>query len=370
MTASAATLKQDLTASVQARQPLQPDPVQLARAYKRLSGWRLLVLVLLGTAILGALLTDFTTGSSGLELPTLLHTLLAPDATEPALRVIVWNIRLPYALMAVIVGLALGLAGAEMQTVLANPLASPFTLGLSSAAAFGAALAIVLDWSLPGIPAAWAVPANAFVFAMASALLLDLVARWGGMSTTGVVLFGIALVFSFNALVALLQFIATAEALQGLVFWTMGSLSRATWPKVMALAMALALVLPFSMRNAWRLTALRLGEDRAASFGVDVRRLRLGALLRISLLAALSVAFVGSIGFIGLVAPHIARRLVGDDHRFYLPASALTGALVLSLASVASKSLVPDVIVPVGIVTSLVGIPFFLAIVLKTRGRA
>jgi iron complex transport system permease protein len=167
-----------------------------------------------------------------------------------------------------------------------------------------------------------------------------------------VVLFGIALVFSFNALVSLLQFVATAEALQGLVFWTMGSLSRATWPKVAGLAAALALVLPFSLSNAWRLTALRLG-----------------ALLRISLLAALSVAFVGSIGFIGLVAPHIARRMVGDDHRFYLPAAALTGALVLSLASVASKTLIPGVIIPVGIVTSLVGIPFFLAIVLRTRGR-
>lgn len=367
MTSPTAALPQGQTASAQAQR--QAESLHLARAYKRLSSWRLLVLALLGAVILGALLIDFTTGPSGIELPTLLHTLLAPDAAPPALRVIVWNIRLPYALMAVAVGLALGLAGAEMQTVLANPLASPFTLGLSSAAAFGAALAIVLDWSLPGIPTAWAVPANAFVFAMASALLLDLVARWGGMSTTGVVLFGIALVFSFNALVALLQFIATAEALQGLVFWTMGSLSRATWPKVIALTLALALVLPFSMHNAWRLTALRLGEDRAASFGVDVRRLRLGALLRISLLAALSVAFVGSIGFIGLVAPHIARRLVGDDHRFYLPASALTGALVLSLASVASKSLVPDVIVPVGIVTSLVGIPFFLAIVLRTRGR-
>jgi iron complex transport system permease protein len=341
----------------------------LARGYRRLGMLRLLVLALLATAIVGSLLLDFTTGPSGLALDQLIATLAHADHAPPALRVIVWDIRLPYALMAVAVGLALGLAGAEMQTVLANPLASPFTLGLSSAAAFGAALAIVLDWGLPGLPSAWAVPANAFVFAMASALLLDLVARWGGMSASGVVLFGIALVFSFNALVSLLQFVATAEALQGLVFWTMGSLSRATWPKVAGLTAALALVLPFSLRNAWRLTALRLGEDRAASFGVDVRRLRLGALLRISLLAALSVAFVGSIGFIGLVAPHIARRLVGDDHRFYLPAAALTGALVLSLASVASKTLIPGVIIPVGIVTSLVGIPFFLAIVLRTRGR-
>lgn len=337
----------------------------LARGYRRLTAMRVLVLALLAAAIVGALLLDFTTGPSGLALDQLIATLGHADQAPPALRVIVWDIRLPYALMAVAVGLSLGLAGAEMQTVLANPLASPFTLGLSSAAAFGAALAIVLDWSLPGVPTAWAVPANAFLFAMASALLLDLVARWGGMSASGVVLFGIALVFSFNALVSLLQFVATAEALQGLVFWTMGSLSRATWPKVAGLA----LVLPFSLLNAWRLTALRLGEDRAASFGVDVRRLRLGALLHISLLAALSVAFVGSIGFIGLVAPHIARRMVGDDHRFYLPAAALIGALVLSLASVASKTLIPGVIIPVGIVTSLVGIPFFLAIVLRTRGR-
>ncbi|ADX48388.1 transport system permease protein [Paracidovorax avenae ATCC 19860] len=352
--------------------PSRPATPQtpLQQAYRRLAGLRLLVLAALAAGIAAALLLDFTTGPSGLSLAQLGETLLDAAHATPALRVIVWDIRMPYALMAVAVGLALGLAGAEMQTVLANPLASPFTLGLSSAAAFGAALAIVLDWSLPGIPAAWAVPANAFLFAMASALLLDLVARWGGMSATGVVLFGIALVFSFNALVSLLQFVATAEALQGLVFWTMGSLSRATWPKLAVLALALAAVVPFSLANAWRLTALRLGEDRAASFGVDVRRLRLGALLRISLLAALSVAFVGSIGFIGLVAPHIARRLVGDDHRFYLPAAALTGALVLSLASVASKTLIGGVVIPVGIVTSLVGIPFFLAIVLRTRGRA
>lgn len=350
--------------------PATAPHTPLQQAYRRLAGLRLLVLAALVTGIAVALLLDFTTGPSGLTLAQLRDTLLDAAHAPPALRVIVWDIRMPYALMAVAVGLALGLAGAEMQTVLANPLASPFTLGLSSAAAFGAALAIVLDWSVPGVPAAWAVPANAFLFAMASALLLDLVARWGGMSATGVVLFGIALVFSFNALVSLLQFVATAEALQGLVFWTMGSLSRATWPKLAALAVALAVVVPFSLANAWRLTALRLGEDRAASFGVDVRRLRLGALLRISLLAALSVAFVGSIGFIGLVAPHIARRLVGDDHRFYLPAAALTGALVLSLASIASKTLINGVVIPVGIVTSLVGIPFFLAIVLRTRGRA
>lgn len=346
-----------------------PTP-DAGQAYRHWMRWRLGVLALLAAGIVLSMMLDFTTGPSGMGLHDVWSALIDAPDTAPSIHVIVWDIRMPESLMAVCVGLALGLAGAEMQTVLANPLASPYTLGISSAAAFGAALAIVLGWSLPGVPAAWGIPANAFVFAMASALLLDAVARWGGMSAAGVVLFGIALVFSFNALVSLLQFVATAEALQGLVFWTMGSLSRASWPKLGGLALALAVTLPFSLRNAWRLTALRLGEDRAASFGVDVLRLRLGALLRISLLAALSVAFVGSIGFIGLVAPHIARRVMGDDHRFYLPASALIGACVLSLASIASKNLIPGVMIPVGIVTSLVGIPFFLAIVLRTRGRA
>ena len=121
--------------------------------------------------------------------------------------------------------------------------------------------------------------------------------------------------------------------------------------------------------NAWKLTALRLGEDRAMSFGINVRRLRLTTLLRISIISALAVAFVGPIGFIGLVAPHIARMTFGEDHRFYLPASALIGALVLSIASLVSKNLLSGVIIPVGIVTSLVGIPFFVSIILRHRGR-
>ncbi|MDC6134663.1 iron chelate uptake ABC transporter family permease subunit, partial [Burkholderia gladioli] len=131
-----------------------------------------------------------------------------------------------------VVGAALGLSGAEMQTILNNPLASPYTLGVSAAAAFGASLAIVLDLTLPHIPQTWLISANAFVFAFGSAMLLDLVARWRGMSTAGVVLMGIALVFSFHALVELMQFVASADALQGLVFWTLGSLARADWQKV------------------------------------------------------------------------------------------------------------------------------------------
>jgi len=336
-------------------------------AYRHILRRRAGLIALLLAAIFIALLIDFTIGPTGLPWRELWRTLSAPEAADATYRVIVWDIRLPSALMAALVGMALGLAGAEMQTILNNPLASPYTLGVSSAAALGASLAIVLQFGIPGVPSGWLIGGNAFVFAIVAALLLDTVARWSGMNTSGVVLFGIAMVFTFNALVSLVQFLASAEALQSLVFWTMGSLARSSWTSVGVMVTAIVLTLPVAMRQSWKLTALRLGEDRAASFGVDVRRVRVAALARVSLLSALAVAFVGTIGFIGLVAPHIARRLFGEDHRFYLPGSALVGALILSLASVVSKNLVPDVVVPVGIVTALVGIPFFVAVVLRRQ---
>ncbi|CAI1554932.1 FecCD family ABC transporter permease [Serratia plymuthica] len=343
--------------------------VNVMGRYQHILRHRLLMMGVLALAIVGSLLLDFTMGPSGLSLSSLWQTLIDPAAADAGTRVIVWDIRLPYALMAVVVGFALGLAGAEMQTILNNPLASPFTLGVSSAAAFGAALAIVLGIGVPGIPDQWFISANAFVFALFAALMLDGITRWTRVATSGVVLFGIALVFTFNALVSMMQFIASEDTLQGLVFWTMGSLARASWDKLGILLGVFAVLLPLSMMSSWKLTALRLGEDRAVSFGIDVRRLRLTTLLRISILSALAVAFVGPIGFIGLVAPHIARMIFGEDHRFYLPASALIGALVLSMASVASKNLIPGIIIPVGIVTSLVGVPFFLSIILRHRGN-
>ncbi|EPJ3744480.1 FecCD family ABC transporter permease [Proteus mirabilis] len=325
--------------------------------------------MILGGVLCSVLILDFTLGPSGLSLTELWNTLISPETADAGTRVIVWDIRLPYSLMAVVVGMSLGLAGAEMQTILNNPLASPFTLGVSSAAAFGAALAIVLGIGIPGVPAQWFISVNAFIFALLATLLLDFISRWMRVSTSGIILFGIALVFTFNAAVSIMQFIANEDTLQGLVFWTMGSLNRASWDKLYILLVVLVIIFPLSLMNAWKLTALRLGEDRAMSFGINVRRLRLTTLLRISIISALAVAFVGPIGFIGLVAPHIARMTFGEDHRFYLPASALIGALVLSIASLVSKNLLSGVIIPVGIVTSLVGIPFFVSIIFRHRGR-
>ncbi|MDI4660167.1 MULTISPECIES: iron ABC transporter permease [Cobetia] len=339
----------------------------LAQQYRRFAWKRVVILSALCLALLLAILGDIMTGPADLALSDLLGELINPGSHGPINEAIVWQIRLPTAVMAALVGAALGLAGAEMQTVLNNALASPFTLGVGAAATLGASLVIILDVALPGLPPSYTIALMAFVFAALSILAIDAVASLYGASREVIVLFGIALVFVLNAVNALVQFVASPDALQQLVFWTMGSLSEASWERVAIIASVLVVCLPFAMRRAWALTALRAGEDHARSFGVPVTRLRRTALLRVSLLAAVAVAFVGTIGFIGLVGPHMARLALGEDHRFYLPGSALAGALVLSLAATASESLVPGLVLPVGIVTSLIGIPCFLALLLGQR---
>lgn len=234
--------------------------LSLARGYRRFIIGRLATIAALALALVAAFVLDVATGPSGLRLADLLTA--EHDST---LAVILWDIRLPQAVTAVLVGAALALAGAEMQTTLNNALASPFTLGVTNAATLGAAS---------------------------------------------------------------------------------------------------ALCLPLSLRQVWAMTTLRGGEDHARSFGIQVERLRLVVLVRVSLLAAVAVSFVGTIGFIGLVGPHLARLTLGEDHRFYLPGAALAGALVMSLASTASKAIVPGLVLPVGIVTALVGIPLFMALLL------
>ncbi len=341
----------------------------LAADYRRFTRLRLGLLGLLTLALLLSFIADVATGPSPFPAREILRGLLAPASLDAAQSVILWDVRLPYAVMALLVGGSLGLAGAEMQTVLNNPLASPFTLGVAAAATFGASLAIVLGFGVWGLGAHVAIPLLAFVFAAATTLLIQLLARTQGATVDTVVLFGIALLFAFEALGWLLQFVADSDALQQIVFWTMGSLARASWPKIAVVAVVLGASLAASSRQVWALTALRGGEEQARSIGVPVERLRLVVLLRVSLLAATALAFVGTIGFVGLVGPHIARLLLGEDHRLFLPGAALAGALMLSLASIASKTLVPGVVLPIGIVTALVGVPLFLLLILGRRRR-
>lgn len=335
--------------------------------YRRLARRRLLIL--LGMALLTTLCLglDLSTGQAVYPPSEVLAALWQRDAPL-AVQVIFWELRLPVALSALVVGASLAVAGVQMQTVLNNPLASPFTLGLSAAASFGAAIGLVLGVTiLPAAAVAYAIPVNAFLVSMAAALFIYRLSRKPGITSEMIVLLGTTLVFSFTALLEALQYVAPDQALSAVVFWTMGSLSRANWLKLAIMSAVLLGVWLVFARQAWALTALRLGEARATSLGIPVARLRLRSILLGSLLASVCVSFVGTIGFIGLVGPHIARLLVGEDQRFLLPASALCGALLLSAASVLSKSLLPGQTLPIGIVTSLVGVPLFFTLILRRR---
>jgi len=335
--------------------------------YRQLVLRKRLILAGLTTRLVLSVLLDLALGPASYSLGEVLGALLSPDSAPAQVRVVMWEIRLPVALMAVAVGAALSLAGAQMQTILNNPLASPFTLGISAAASFGAAMGLAFGVALFPFAVQYMVPFNAFVMAMLCALLIHLLSLRRGVTAETIVLLGIALVFTFNALLALVQFFATEQAVAAVVFWTMGSLTKATWPKLGVVCLVILITLPIFAKRVWAMTALRLGDDKAASFGINVKRLRFQTLIMVSLLASFPVAFVGTIGFIGLVGPHIARMLIGEDQRFFLPASLITGALILSASSVVSKTLIPGAIFPIGVVTSLIGVPFFISLILNGK---
>lgn len=335
--------------------------------YRSVSGKKSIFLLLFTLACLLVFITDISMGPAWLPIKTIFMGVFSPESIDKTSRVIIWAIRLPTAIMAVVVGAALGIAGVEMQTILNNPLASPYTLGVSAGAGFGAALALILGVGIVPHEGEFFVPVNAFFFALLTSMGIYLIAKIKGATTETMVLAGIALLFLFHSMLALLEYTASEEALQAIVFWLFGSLLKATWRKVGITFVVLLFVALLLIKDAWRLTTLRLGDERAKSLGVDVEKLRLKVLILISLLTAIAVCFVGTIGFVGLVGPHMARMLVGEDQRYLLPMSALGGAFILSTASLFSKIVVPGTIFPIGIITSFVGVPFFMFLILKRR---
>jgi iron complex transport system permease protein len=287
---------------------------------------------------------------------------------DDTVHVVIWEYRLPWTLMALLVGGALGLAGLEMQTILNNPLASPYTLGISAGAGFGAALAYVLGVKvIPNVPMEFVVPINAFVFAFLTCMLIMLIGKVRGFTSETLVLGGIAISFMFQSLLALLEYYASEETLQAIVFWLFGSLTKSSLIKAQVVLVILVIVTILLLLKSWKITALRLGDEKAKSLGVNTESLRVEVLVYISMLTSVAICFVGIVGFVGLVAPHIARMLIGEDQRFLIVGSILCGSLILSAGAVVSKTIVPGAIFPIGIITSMLGVPFFMFLVVRGR---
>ena len=300
----------------------------------------------------------------------------------PAHERIIWYIRIPRVLASIIAGAGLSVSGLIMQTALNNSMASPSTLGVSNAAVFGANLSIIAfaggflstgnnlaNFTLGANPYSTAL--MAFLFSAASILLILGLCKIRAFSPNVVVLAGIAVGAMWTAATTVLQYYATDVGLSAAVVWSFGDLGKATY-KTDAVMLAVVLAgLIFFQISAWRLNALLSGEATARSMGVNVSALRFTAMLFASVITAVCVSFLGIIGFVGIICPHITKKLLGHDHRFAIPASALGGSLLLLTADTLARSIGNGSALPVGAVTSLLGAPFFIAVIFwgKEKGQ-
>ena len=297
---------------------------------------------------------------------------------EKKYQTAVMNIRLPRALAAVLVGAVLGSSGAVMQCVLRNPLASASTLGVSQGAAFGAAVGILAFGGgvITSSSAASTVSVNnpyivtlfAFIFGSVSSFVVIAISRLKrDVGPGGLILAGTALSAMFSGGSTLLQYFADDSALGAIVFWTFGNLGSASWKDLFFLAVVFVLTGVYFMYNRWNYNAMEAGYDTAQSLGVNTRQVMVSSMAICSLSAAVAVSFVGIIGFVGLIAPHVMRYFTGNDHRYLVPGSAIVGALLLLVADIVAKIIIPPAILPIGALMSFVGGPVFLFLLFKGR---
>ena len=290
-------------------------------------------------------------------------------------RLVVLGIRLPRIVAGILVGASMGIAGAVLQGYLRNPLATPFTMGVSNGAMFGASLAILLGagYSLNSgqvfLNNPYVVVLFAFLGAISATLVILALARLKGLSPEAIVLAGVAMSSLFVALTTLVQYFANELQLSAMVYWSFGNLARATWGENLIMAVAFAFVFAYFLLKRWDLNASTLGDDVAKSIGVNIERERLIGTLLSAFITSVTVAFVGVIGFIGLIAPHSMRLIAGGDYRSLIPLSALAGALLLVSADTVARLIVSPMNLPVGVITSFLGAPTFIYLLVRMEGR-
>ena len=357
---------------------MEQNQVTLKNSYRRYIRRKWLVLSVLVVILLACVVVSISVGSSGLTIPEILTALLGKGTQQT--HAIVWNIRMPRIVTGIVVGAALALAGCVMQNVLRNPLASSSTLGVSQGASFGAAFAIVcLDAGAQvnastsaaaaiSISNPYIVTLCAFIGGFLTTVVILGLSRVAKVSPATMVLAGVALSSLFSGGTTIVQYFADDVKVASVVYWTFGDLGRANWREIGLIFAITAVSLLYFLCNRWNFNAMESGADTAKSLGVPVDRLILLSMTLCSLMAAVSTAFVGCISFIGLISPHMVRRFVGNDYRFLIPASALTGAILLVLSELTSRIIVAPSILPIGALTSFLGAPMFLYMIFKGKG--
>lgn len=312
------------------------------------------------------------TGSAQAHIGSVLKTLILQG--DEFADIVIWKIRLPRILGGIVAGAGLAVSGCIMQTSLKNPIASPSTLGISNAAAFGANLSIVLagagrynssSANPIFIENPYMVSIFAFSFSMIAMTCILALARQRGFTPESVVLAGVAIGSLFTAGSTLLQYFADDVQIASMVFWTFGDLGRITWKELGIMSVTVSAGTLYFLFNRWNYNALDSGEATAKSLGVNVDSLRFTGMFLASLITAVIVSFVGIIGFVGLIAPQIMRRLTGEDHRLLIPSAVLTGSLILLVSDTAARTVIAPVVLPVGTITSFLGAPLFLYLLMR-----
>lgn len=287
------------------------------------------------------------------------------NISEDAFRIIFY-IRFPRVILAIITGAGLALAGMQMQVVLRNPLASPFTLGVSAGAALGAGLAILSGISFVG--GKYMVILNAFIFALIPNIVIVLLSSKGSLRGPGMlILAGVAMNFFFSSISTLLTYFSNSEELKALSIWMMGNLGRANWKDIGILSSVIIVVMPLLFLQSHKLNIMNNSYDSARGIGVNVEKTRIIILVLTAFLTASIICFTGVIGFVGIVAPHIVRLIIGNDARYLAPASALFGAFFLLGSDIIAQKIIEPSVLPVGIITSFTGGPLLLFLIIKNR---
>jgi iron complex transport system permease protein len=348
---------------------------KLETEYGKYIRFKRLFLIIMIIVMLVIALVAIASGSSGLTLGEVINTILGNGTAKT--KVVVFNLRLPRIVTAVVAGIGLAVVGCVMQSILRNPLASSSTLGVSQGAAFGAAFAIIaLDagmqsQTLDGVAISnpYTTSICAFVGSMLSTLVVLGLSRIKKITPQTMILSGVALSSLFSGGTTLLQYFADDVKVAAVVFWTFGSLGSTSWREIIIMSVVVAAASVFFLMNRWNYNAIQGGESTAKGLGVNTDRLLLVSMVVCSATASVIVSYIGIINFIGLIAPHLMRRVVGSDYRYLLPASALMGAVLLLLSDTVARLIVQPVVLPIGAITSFLGAPLFLYLIFKGGKR-